>query len=455
MGGGMVNRVKNNPLITLQQRFALIDLSGEHRVIDLGSVADFKAGNLIGDITFYKRIEAELKMKRYLESLPIACNSKLIVADFFTSPATICFDNTAFTPLSTSSNTLNYWVGPIKNAQQGSWVILENYLREVICASDDASYEYLISFMAHMVQLPEEKPGVMVVLLGGQGTGKGVFFQLLKAIWPITTLLVSDSEQVLGRFNAALERSFAICMDEALFAGDKKAMDRLKSTVTEPLLRVEQKYQPTRVIGSIHRFFAASNHDHFAQVDNDDRRFLFFRVSDDYKQDTHYFAQIVNAINDPQVLGAMLWDLKHKDLSSFNVRVKPKTSEHTIQKLKSLRGFERYWYEVLTEGCLPSGYPISYGSSTYEWDFPTFVPTASLLTGYREHINGTSQYQPIQTQQMSDAIKKLCLSAQQIRKTVVDTSSNNSARSRGFDLPSLTTARQEFCEAIGGEVVWN
>jgi hypothetical protein len=455
MGVGMVNKVKNNPLITLQQRFALIDLSGEHRVIDLGRVADFKAGNLIGDITFYKRIEAELKMKRYLESLPISCNSRLIVADFFMSPATICFDCTAFTPLSTSSVTLNFWVGPITNAQQGSWVILENYLREVICASDDASYEYLISFMAHMVQVPEEKPGVMIVLLGGQGTGKGVFFQLLNAIWPITTLLVSDSDQVVGRFNAALERSFAICMDEALFAGDKKAMDRLKSTVTEPLLRVEQKYQPTRVIDSVHRFFAASNHDHFAQVDRDDSRFLFLRVSDIHKQDTHYFAQVVNAINDPQILRALLWDLEHIDLSSFNVRVRPKTPEHTNQKLKSLAGFDRFWYEILINGCNPVDYSSMGFSTTDSWGDPIFVATNSLVQAYKEHTRGTPIYQSIQSQQVVDRLKKLCPSAQAVRKNTNLSSVNNATRLRGFDLPFLTTARQEFCEAIGDEVTWN
>ncbi len=278
-GDGMTSSVINNPLAALQEKFALIDLSGEIRVIDKDSVASFRAGTLIGEIPFYKRIDGGVLMNRHLETLPIPCNPKQVIEEFWTSPQTTLYSGTAFTPKPTPQSILNFWVGPVVVPKPGNWVIIRNYLRDVICAGQDASFNYLINFLAHMIQKPEEKPGVIIVLLGGQGTGKGMFFQLLRAIWPRTTLLVSDVDQVIGRFNAALERNFVVCMDETLFAGDRKAMDRLKSTVTEPTIKIEQKFQPLRVIESVHRFFAASNHDHFAHVDSDDRRFAYLRVA--------------------------------------------------------------------------------------------------------------------------------------------------------------------------------
>ena len=73
-----------------------------------------------------------------------------------------------------------------------------------------------------MLQCPEHKPGVMLVLLGRQGTGKGLFFQILQRIWSRTSLLVSDIDQIVGRFNAALEHNYVIIMDEAMFSGDRK-----------------------------------------------------------------------------------------------------------------------------------------------------------------------------------------------------------------------------------------
>jgi hypothetical protein len=73
--------------------------------------------------------------------------------------------------------------------------------------------------------------------------------------------------------------------------------------ITEPNINIEQKYQPARSIGSVHRLFAASNHEHFAHVEMDDRRFVFLRVSDLHMQDTTYFAQLAAAVQDPSQIG--------------------------------------------------------------------------------------------------------------------------------------------------------
>ncbi len=171
------------------------------------------------------------------------------------------------------------------------------------------TYSYLLRYLAHMLQRPWEKPGIMIVHLGGQGTGKGTFFRILRAIWGRTALQVSDIQEVIGHFNAVLERNFIVFMNEAIFSGDKKALDRLKSLITEPACRVEQKYQPARTIDSYHRFFAASNHDHFARVEQDDRRFVFLRVPDGAKGNHQFFSQLSNAIDDPAVIDALVYEL--------------------------------------------------------------------------------------------------------------------------------------------------
>ncbi len=431
----------------LQNQFALIDLSGEIRVVDKHQIASVSSGTFRGEVSFYKKTDAELQMKRALECLALASKPNDVVRDFWISPNTLQYTATAFSPLPTPRTTLNFWVGPTVQSAPGCWVLLRDYLRDVICDGNTEAYEYLAQYMAHMIQKPEEKPGVIVVLLGGQGTGKGVFFSLLRALWLRTTLQVSDVDQVIGKFNAVLERNFIVCMDEALFAGDKRAIDRLKSTVTESYIQIEQKYQPSRSIESVHRFFASSNHEHFANVERDDRRFLFLRLSDAHQQDTTYFSTVTAAINDPRTLGGLAYYLQRKDISRYNVRAKPKTNEQATQKIRSLQGFERFWFEVLTSADLNGG---RHTSDT--WTTEVFVSTSSLLLSYGEFDKNAQRHHTLQEAQVVKTIHSICPSATRKREVV---GSYHPVQHRGFRLPSIKTARDEFSAYLGCELDWD
>ena len=447
------------PLESLQDRFAILDLTGNIRLIDRSQVEDYFGGIRQGELSMYTRTDANLKMRRHLEAMTVPSDSSKVISDFWNSPNTKEYDALAFSPGATPESTLNFWMGPTAVAKPGKWVDLRNYLRDVICNGDELVFDYLVRYLAHMVQRPEEKPGIMLVLLGGQGTGKGMFFNFLRALWSHTTLQVSSIDQVIGRFNAQIERNFIICMDEALFAGDKKALDSLKSAITEPVIQIEQKHQPSRTIESVHRFLAASNHDQFARVEKDDRRFLFLRVSSKHKQDTTYFGTIVASIEDPVTMGAVLYYLQRKDISEFNVRIRPVTSENLSQKLKSLEGFERYWYEVLSTGNL-AGQAARTGSLhefepfPVQWADPVFVGSEWLLQKFKEFDKNAQRYQTMQSKSVREQLSKLCPSAIDARPLQPAQKGQQPRQIRGIKLPPLPRAREEFSAAMGSDIDW-
>lgn len=435
-----------NPLAELQKAFCLITLAGEVRVMSRHEINDTLAGKRQGDLSMYQLAAGKLLMGRYLEALPASSDARQVIREFLDSPKTHVYNAVAFNPTSLPTTTLNYWAPSPVVPQHGDWSIIRTFLQDVICDGNGALFEYLYCYLAHMLQRPEDKPGVIIVLLGGQGTGKGTLFRLLRALWPQTCLQVSDIDHVVGSFNARIERNYAICMDEALFEGDKRALDRLKSLITEPTISVEQKYQPRREIESYHRFFAASNHRHFAQVDADDRRFVFLRVSESRKGDLEYWESVYRAIDDPAVVGAMVYDLLNLDLADFKVRNRPKTAEHVEQKLRSLTGFERYWFEVLQSG---NFHPASGGAACVPWDAPMFVSTETLLGGLKGHGNGVRQFVPQQERDLHQALKRLCPAAKKGRKQI------RNRQERGYNLPGLPDARAEFDVFIGGEPGWD
>jgi len=431
------------PLKEVQKRFCIIDMHGEFMLFDKEQIEEAKSGNYTGDISFYKKSHAELNMRRYLETLPINSKPKEVIASFWNNPTTKVYKQTAFTPNTTKPDTLNYWVPHTIKPFQNDFKIIERYLLKVICDDNESSYAYLIKFLAHMLQSPGEKPGVVPVLIGGQGTGKGVFFQLIKAIWSKTTLLVSDVNEVVGQFNAGLERNYIVCMDEALFAGDKRSLDRLKSIVTESTIRIEQKYQPSRTIESVHRFFAATNHKHFAHIDNDDRRFFFLRVSSERQQDTKYFKDLCDSFRDGTTLEGFVDFLTDLNLAKFNVRERPKTSEHKNQKLKSLQKFDRYWYEVLVNGCLALD-----EFQPEIWESERFIGTSKLKIYFKNFDKNAEKFEAILMSEISQAVGRLCPSAASSRRQI------NSNQSRGFELPSLETARKEFENVLNIAIDW-
>lgn len=441
----MNKRVKSSSLALIQKRFAIYDAAGEIWLVDQDEIADVKGGRKVNGISFYKKPAAELKIKRFCERSGFQEDLKTLVQQFWVSPNTHEFNRTAFSPLATSLDTINFWVDPASGVQ-GDWGVMWNFLLEVICSENEVVLDYLLMYLAHMLQFPEEKPGIMVVLLGAQGTGKGTFFKLLSKVWPRTTLEVNDVDHVVGNFNAVLEQNYVVCMDEALFAGDRKKLERLKSLITEPTCRIEQKYQPARIIDSYHRFFAASNNEQFAHIELDDRRFLFLRVASTRKGDSKYFDDFIKAMNNPAVISAMIHALKSLDLIGFNVRVRPSTEEHLSQKIQSLAGFDRYWLEVLQAGSI-SGCEDSFLG---EWGEPRFVLSSALLQQYKNFDKNSERYASTQASHVVQRLSKLCPSARLDRGKDPQTGKQK----RGFYLPSLNIARQEFELLLGGKVKW-
>jgi len=433
-------------LTALQHAFAISRIGGQLRLLDRQVIREAQQGSPTAAIHFIKKQDGDLILKRFIETLPIpVTNPKDAVNSFWLSPNTIEYHRLAFHPIPQPADTLNLWVPHTVEPIQGCWRIIEDYLLEVICDCDLGLFEYLVQFVAHALQYPEEKPGIMIVLIGAEGVGKGFLVRLLEVLWGATTLQVSDIAAITGNFNAGLERAFWVALDECMFKGDKKSQDRMKSLVTEPAIQVEQKYEPSRTIESFHRFIACTNHAQWGQIRSDDRRYLFIKVSDCHKQDTKYFGQLSSALNDGVTVPALAYYLINLDISKFNPRNKPQTAEGFEQKRRSLSGFARYWNEVLDKGrfgvASESG---AYGSLDYEDGM--FVTSQVLIEKYKDYNHAAERYDSIQTKTIHDEIKMLCPSADNTKRQ---------DNKRGFLFPKIEVARKEFETHIGSTVNWD
>jgi hypothetical protein len=427
---------KMSPLQSVQQQFCLINMEGRLWTLDLQTHNAISTKRTARKLVVSNLTDGTLLVRRALRGLGVDGDASFKTShEFFNNPQTVCYGGIEFNPASTTNNYLNLWVGPTLVPQPGGWILIREFLLQIICDNDQEAFEYLIHFIAHALQYPEIKPGVMIILMGGQGIGKGTLGKILQLVWSATYWQIYKIDDVTGNFNASLERAFIVFLDEALFVGDRKASNALKSLVTEPIIQINEKYQPARQTRSYHRFFAATNAEHFKNTEHDDRRDFVLKVSEAKKGDHAYWS----AVNAEIVHGgsaAMMHDLLAMDISRFNVRAKPSTTALIDQKLLSLGLIERWWYDVLVQGGLSS-----------ELGWSDFIPTTELIEAVMEFSGGKVFRKPSPIEAVK-TMKRICPSVTNKQQQCT------LERHRGLALPSLEQARREFEQYIGGAVIW-
>ena len=439
---------KLTPLEALQSQFALLNMDGKLWMVDMQSIDRKTIQGVAAKLNLSNHEDGSLLLRRAVRAQFPSISAHSVSKDFWDDPKTICNHGVEFNPSGTSKGYLNLWVGPTVLPAEGNWLSISSFLLEVICDNNQECYDYLVAYIAHALQKPEEKPGVMIALLSGQGTGKGTLARILRKIWSATFLQIHNIDSVTGNFNASLERAFIVFMDEALFSGDRKASDALKSLVTESVIQINEKHQPARQISSYHRFFAATNAEHFKNTERDDRRDVVLRLSECRKGDHEYWIALNHEIDNGGV-EAMAHDLLAMDLSEFNVRNKPDTNELLEQKLQSLGPIQRWWHDCLCRGMLHSeetqeGFD-SFNADSNAW--PDFIGTVYAIEQVCDFAGGKVYKRPSGLD-LVRAFKTLCPSAFPTQKTV------SKRRYRGFTIPPLQQARIDFEAFIGSKVMW-
>jgi hypothetical protein len=438
---------KIDPVAELQKKFALMKLGGKVSVIELPPPG--VCWGMHGTPQMYAKTDASTLLTRALQLVLSSVPAKEVISAFYASPSTAIFDDITFDPRQTGPSIINLWTGPTVTGVPGPFPTIQQFIDEVIANGDPVVESYLMNFLAHMLQRPEEKPRVMLVLMGGQGTGKGTFCRLLQSIWSRTTLITNQISYITGNFNSVLERNFIVWLDEALFAGNYEATDALKSLVTEPTIAIHAKHKEPRNSFSCHRFFAATNASHFARTDADDRRFVYLPVSDKYKGNQGYWDTLNRAIASPE-LPAFIDHLQNRNLSLFDPTNRPSANTLTDQKIKSLSGLDQWWYSVLQTGEFATSGPYASVAILELGQFaPVFFTTSTLTDSYSSYAKAHSLRAPtVDEKPLKDRLQILCPSALYTRKLQAGN------RNRGYDIPALPVARSEFEAFLGATLQW-
>lgn len=274
-----------------------------------------------------------------------------VVDLWYEHPARRTFNQIVFMPGKEAPvGTYNTWRGFAVVPSPGNWDLFKSHIRDNVCSGDQASFDYLIGWMAFAVQHPDKPPGVAVVLQGGRGTGKGKFASTFMKLFGTHGLQITQASHLVGKFNQHLRDCVLLFVDEAIWAGDKAGENVLKGLITEPHLQVEKKFQDVTSAPNRLHIIMASNNDWVVPAGEHERRYFVLKVADTQMQNTAYFEAIDNQMLRQGGLAAMMYDLLAIDLSQFNIRNVPKNAALDEQKIQSLSASDLWWMDQLGSG---------------------------------------------------------------------------------------------------------
>jgi hypothetical protein len=244
----------------------------------------------------------------------------------------------------------NMWTGFAVNPTPGDGH--ESFLahiRDNICDGNQELIDYLLGWMAHAVQKPNEPGHTAVVFRGKQGTGKGFFAHHFGYLFGRHYLPVRDSAHIFGQFNGHLEDCVVLFADESFWVDSTKQKSMLKSLITEAEFMVERKGQDARRSRNCVHLIMASNEKWVVPLEGADRRFFVLDVGESHMQDSSYFGRIAADLEGGGYSSLLHYLLKY-DLSKFNVRQIPMTDARREQKRLTMTGEREWWYQKLSNG---------------------------------------------------------------------------------------------------------
>lgn len=297
-------------------------------------------------------------------------------------------------PRVTPDNKFNLWSDKLFVPRiEGDCSIITNHILNVWCSGDVTTYNWVMTWLAAIFQKPDYKPPTSLALLGAQGTGKSIIFEhgLAKILGPYFGTS-ADREDIVGRWSGHLVGKLLWVAEESLFAGDKRAMNKLKSRISSATVDVEYKGLDKFSIPSFTRFVFTSNQVHALNLESDDRRFCVLPTSTAYQQDTAYFTRMKAWLDNGGVSYLynflMSWNPESVGLTWTSLMSPPYNEAKRQQAEMSLEPADSFFLDIIKYGRVIDAPSSAFPDGVISWSLeePLYVKGNILRSAYESYL---------------------------------------------------------------------
>lgn len=352
----------------------------------------------------------------------------------------------------TSRDTYNLFQGWPYEPKEGSWSILRQHVFENICESNEEHFDWFMTWMSHLFQHPDDKPGSTVAVIGNKGTGKSTLFAYLNKLLGRHGITVSQRKQIVGQFNAHLATTLLMVCEEAFWAADQQAEGVLKDMITNKSVLIEKKgYDPIQS-ANYTRLALISNNEWVVPASlKDERRFFVLRCSDDRQGDLAYFGAMRHQMENEGGLEALLYELLHwKPIhGTFASLYTPPTTKYLkLQQVESLSGVHKFMLELVKSG-IYEVHDDKVQPIELELEKETWVSAAQMRAAVEDYVR--FRFPSDKAKTSYDDISAVVQDWFGARETKISPEGSTNRR-RMFIFPPLSVARAKLKETKGLDI---
>lgn len=340
-----------------------------------------------------------------------------------------------FSPDGCKDMEYNLWKGwPIaENPDKSGCKLFLDHVREIICAGNEDLYDYLINWLADSIQNPTVRPGVALVLQGGQGIGKTIFASYVLKMYGRYGSVSTNTNHLFGKHNFHLANKLMVFADESCWAGNHQQEKVLQNMITGDHLTYEPKGVDAFQMENFLRLIMATNDAWAVPASGNARRFCILEVSGHKKDDFDYFDSLKFEMENegPE---ALLYYLKNYKIDR-NLRKLPETLAITRNKILTAANSNPilgWWIQRLMEGIQVKGLT----------DWGEFISLDRLYRDYFQ-FHGNSRNDRGNQTSFGMLFRSLLPPGTVISKKRVE-----GILKRGYRFPALDQCKQFVCDEI-------
>ena len=281
----------------------------------------------------------------------------------------------------------------------------------VLTNNDSDSIDYLLDYIAHLLQKPEEQSRVGIIFKSKEGFGKDLLLSIIEELIGISYTLNTDNmDDIFGTYNVGIRDKLVLVLNEVSGKSGYENKEAIKNIITEEKTIIREKYISQYEQKNFIRLFLLTNNLNPVEISYHDRRWAVFK-STHKKPSPDFFTKVVAMKRNKTSMEILFNILMSRDIEDFKPdQHRPKTEAYENMKEHNTNPI----YNFLNECFINNNHSDHFDSEdckTKKSDGSFYVKSSIFMQTYKYYLENSGMkyevnYKTIKSILLDIGIKK-------------------------------------------------